>query len=137
MNAASLLQLLPPAELLACSAAPLASVELTCSAGEVCFTHQFVVRLPHYAGPVKACADLRVHLGVPEVDRVSILPPGAAWVTLALRSDTFRRVLGEIRGPEAGAIRKRAFELMMADAELVEVIPCRFQSEADRGEVLA
>ena len=104
---------------------------------EIRFKHEFTVSLPHYATPVKACADLRVHLGVPEVDRVSILPPGAAWCTLAPRSDALRHALCEIRGPEAGAIRKRAFELMTADAELVEVIPCRFQSEADRDEVLA
>ena len=82
--------------------------------------------MPHYAAPVKACADLRVHLGVPEVDRVSILPPGAAWCTLAPRSDAYRRALCEIRGPEAGAIRKQAFNLMTADADLVEVIPTTF-----------
>ena len=113
---------------------PPAAVEPMRSASEVRFTHQFVVRLPHYVEPVKACADLRVHLGVPQVDRVSILPPGAAWVTLALRSDAFRRALREIRGPEAGAIRRRTFELMTADAELVEAVPCRFLSGVDGGK---
>ena len=93
---------------------------------EIRFKHEFMVRLPHYAAPLKAVADLRVHLGVPEVDRVSILPPGAAWCTLAPRSDALSRALCEIRGPEADAIRKRAFELMTAEAELVEVIPCTF-----------
>jgi hypothetical protein len=117
--------------------APPADIEPTSSAGEVRFNHEFAVRLPSYARPVKAVADLRVHLGVPQVDRVSILSPGAAWVTLAPRSDAFRRALREIRGPQAGAIRKRAFELMTVDAELVEVIPCRFSSEADRGEARA
>jgi hypothetical protein len=98
------------------------------SGAEIRFKHEFLVRLPHYAAPVKACADLRVHLGVPEVDRVSILPPGTAWCTLAPRSDAYRRALCEIRGPETGAIRKRAFDLMTADAELVEVIPCAFDT---------
>ena len=98
----------------------------TLTSAEVRFKHEFTVRLPHYAAPLKAVADLRVHLGVPEVDRVSILPPGAAWCTLAPRSDALSRALCEIRGPEAGAIRKRAFDLMTADAELVEVIPCTF-----------
>ena len=96
------------------------------SGAEIRFKHEFLVRLPHYAAPVKACADLRVHLGMPEVDRVSILPPGAAWCTLAPRSDALSRALCKIRGPEAGAIRKRAFDLMTADADLVEVIPCTF-----------
>ncbi|RYB01427.1 hypothetical protein [Lichenibacterium ramalinae] len=101
-----------------------ASYLLPCTptGAEIRFKHEFLVRLPHYVAPVKGCADLRVHLGVPEVDRVSILPPGAAWCTLAPRSDTFQRALREIRGPEAGAIRKRAFELITADAELVEVV---------------
>lgn len=85
------------------------------------FRHEFTVCLPGYAVPVKAVADLRTHLGMPQVDRVSILPPGAAWVTLAPRSDAIRRAFREIRGPEAGAIRKRAFELMTADAELAPI----------------
>ena len=131
------LHLLPLAEPLARSAASLTSVEPTCSAGEVRFTHQFVVRLPHHAGLVKACADLRVHLGVPEVDRITTFPTGAKLVTLKPRSDAFRRALCEIRGPEAGAIRKRAFDLMTADAELVEISPCRFPSDSGRSEARA
>lgn len=85
------------------------------------FKHQFTVRLPHHAEPVEACADLRCHLGVPVVDRVTIFPRGTMFVTLEPRTDAFRRALREIRGPEAGAIRKRAFELATVDAELVEV----------------
>ena len=130
-------RLLPPAEPQTRSAAPLASVEPTCSAAEVRFTHQFVVRLPHHAGLVEACADLRVHLGVPEVDRITIFPTGAKLVTLKPRSDASRRALCELRGPEAGAIRKRAFELMTADVELVEVILCRFPSDSGRSEARA
>ena len=107
-------------------AAPRPLLPSTLTGAEVRFKHQFIVRLPHYAAPLKAVADLRVHLGVPEVDRITILPPGAAWCTLAPRSDDYRRALCEIRGPEAGAIRKQAFELMTADADLVEVIPCTF-----------
>ena len=75
------------------------------ASAEVCFSHQFTVRLPHHAGPVKACADLRVHLGVPEVDRVTIFPAGAMFATLEPRSDAFRRALREIRGPEYDRIR--------------------------------
>ena len=131
------LHLLSPAEPQARSAAPLASVEPTCSAAEVRFTHQFVVRLPHHAGLVEACADLRVHLGVPEVDRITIFPTGANFATLKPRSDAFRRALCEIRGPKAGTIRKRAFELMTADADLVEFIPCRFPSDSGRSEARA
>ena len=117
--------------------APPACIEPMRSAAEVRFKHEFALRLPGYAEPLKVVAELRVHLGVPEVDRVSVLPPGAAWVTLAPRSDAFRRAFCEIRGPEAGAIRKRAFELMTADAELVEVIPCRFPSDPGRSEARA
>ncbi len=116
--------------------APPADVEPARSAGEVRFQHQFTVRLPHHPEPVKACADLRCHLGVPVVDRVTIFPRGTMFVTLEPRSDAFRRALREIRGPEAGAIRKRAFELMTADAELVEVVPTRFPSE-QTGQALA
>ena len=116
--------------------APPASVEPMSSAGEVRFQHQFTVSLPHHPEPVKACADLRCHLGVPVVDRVTIFPRGTMFVTLDPRTDAFRRALREIRGPEAGAIRRRAFELMTADAELVEVIPTRFRSE-QAGRALA
>ena len=86
------------------------------------FSHEFSLSIPSHREPVKAVADLRVHLGVPEMDRVSVFLPTKAGrdsvVTASPRSDIARRALREIRGSQAGAIRKRAFELATADAEL-------------------
>ncbi len=113
-----------------------ASISSDGESSTIHFKHEFSVRLPHHAEPVKACADLRCHLGVPVVDRVTIFPRGTMFVTIEPGTDAFRRALREIRGPEAGAIRRRAFELMTADAELVEVIPTRFPSE-QAGRALA
>lgn len=88
------------------------------------FRHEFTVLVPGEAAPLKAVADLRTHLGAPEIDRVTYFRPGKGragrlgFVTALPGTDLFKRALREIRGPEAGAIRRRAFELMSADAEL-------------------
>ena len=86
------------------------------------FRHEFDLAIPCQPKPVKAVAALKVHLGVPEIDRLSIFLPCAAGresvVTVGPRTDIARRALREIRGSQAGAIRRRAFELATADAEL-------------------
>ena len=91
------------------------------------FRHAFHVLVPGEATPLKAVANLHTHLGVPEVDRVTYFRPGKGrtgglgFFTALPGTDLFKRALREIRGPEAGAIRKRAFELMAADAELAMI----------------
>ncbi len=86
------------------------------------FRHEFPLSIPSSREPVKAVADLRVHLGVPEMDRVLVFLPGKGGsqsvVTVGPRTDIARRASREIRGTQAGAIRQRAFELATADAEL-------------------
>ncbi len=86
------------------------------------FSHEFGLAIPSQPRPVKAVAALKVHLGVPEIDRLSIFLPSAAGsesvVEVGPRTDVGRRALREIRGSQAGAIRRRAFELATADAEL-------------------
>lgn len=87
------------------------------------FRHEFAVSIPGEPAPLKAVADLRTHLGAPEVDRVTLFRPGngrdggLGFFTALPGTDLFKRALREIRGPEAGTIRKRAWELMQADAE--------------------
>ena len=84
--------------------------------------HEFDLAIPSHREPVKAVATLRVHLGVPEIDRLSIFLPCAAGresvVEFGPRTDVGRRALCEIRGPQAGAIHHRAFELATTNAEL-------------------
>lgn len=88
------------------------------------FKHEFAVAIPGEPAPLKAVADLRTHLGVPEVDRVTYFRPGngrtggLGFFTALPGTDLFKRALREIRGPEAGKIRRRAWELMETDAEL-------------------
>lgn len=88
------------------------------------FRHEFAIAIPGEPAPLKAVADLRTHLGVPEVDRVTLFRPGdgriggLGFFTALPGTDLFKRALREIRGPQAGAIRRRAFELAAADAEL-------------------
>lgn len=86
------------------------------------FRHEFPLAIPSQPRPVKAVAALKVHLGVPEIDRLSVFLPSAAGresvVEFGPRTDVGRRALREIRGPHAGAIRRRAFQLSTADAEL-------------------
>ena len=103
-----------------------AAMSLSASADPaiVHFRHEFHVLIPGEAWPLKAVADLRTHLGVPDVDRVTYFRPGKGrtgglgFFTALPGTDMFRRALREIRGPEAGAIRRRASELMAAYAEL-------------------
>ncbi len=100
------------------------SLQLSADPAVVHFRHEFAVAVPGEPAPLKAVADVRTHLGVPEVDRVTYFRPGngstggLGFFTALPGTDLFRRALREIRGPEAGTIRRRAFELMTADVEL-------------------
>jgi hypothetical protein len=86
--------------------------------------HAFVVAMPGEPAPLKAIADFRTHLGVPEVDCVTLFRPstgrdrGLDFFSPLPGTGLFKRASREICGPEAGAIRRRAFELVTADAEL-------------------
>ena len=88
----------------------------------IVFRHEFDLAIPSQPRPVKAVAALKVHLGVPEIDRLSIFLLSAVGresvVEFGPRTDVGRRALREIRGSQAGAIRRRAFDLATADAEL-------------------
>ncbi len=88
----------------------------------ITFRHEFDLAIPSQLRPVKAVVALKVHLGVPEIDRLSIFLPCVAGresvVEFGPRTDVGRRALREIRSSQAGAIRRRAFELATADAEL-------------------
>lgn len=42
----------------------------------LCFKHDFPVSIPCQPQPMRAVADIRVHLGVLEMDRVSVFLPG-------------------------------------------------------------